>query len=83
MRYLYLALAALSGSAFAMLQIPQSHVDIRFLSSLINLPSNSLATLSFVLGAVSGAFLALFVSSLARSRGLLGHAVGIHTRAGA
>jgi len=83
MRYLHLAIAVLCGLSFVMLQIPESRIGVHFLSSFIELPSNSLATLSFLLGAVTGAFVATFICSLFRSRSHLTSATGGQSRSGA
>jgi len=83
MRYLYLVIAALSAAAFTALQIPGHRIGIRFLSSFIELPVNSLAILSFLLGGVAGIFLALSISLLIRARGKNMQALGAHPQVGA
>ena len=83
MRYLYVVFAALSAATFVALQIPERRIGIQFLTSFIDLPANSLATLSFVLGVVAGVFLALSVSSLIGTHGRRIQSLASHSQAGA
>jgi hypothetical protein len=83
MRYLYLAFAALSTSAFLALHIPQPRIRVDLLSSIIEIPVSSLANLSFVLGIVAGVGLALFILSFVGTRDHARSASPSSTRAGA
>ena len=69
MRYFNLALAALFAALFFAVQVwPGQFTEIRFLTAEVRLPLSSLTLLSYGLGVLTGAFAALFLAGLQRTR---------------